>query len=70
MGYSDLLSKGTTPTEVRSYLTEGEATAITIRLPKNLKDATAEAAWLHGMSFSAYIRSCLMEELARAADAQ
>ena len=70
MVYSDLLRSGATPTEVRAFLTEGDSTAITIRLPKNLKDATAEAAELHGMSFSAYIRSCLMAELSRAVDDQ
>ena len=30
----------------------------------------ARAAELHGMSFSAYIRSCLMAELSRAVDDQ
>jgi len=70
MGYSDLLSKGATSTEVRSFLSGGDSTAITIRLPRNLKEAIVEAAELHGMSFSAYIRSCLMEDLAKAADAQ
>lgn len=66
MGYSELLSKGVSTTEVRAFLSEGVSTAITIRIPRNLKDATAEAAELHGMSFSAFIRSCLMEELSRA----
>lgn len=65
MGYSDLLSNGATATEVRSFLSEGDSTAITIRIPRNLKDATAEAAELHGMSFSAFIRSCLMTELSK-----
>ena len=68
MGYSDLLSKGATATEVRSFLSEGDSTAITIRIPRNLKDATAEAAELHGMSFSAYIRSCLRAELSKAVE--
>lgn len=68
MGYSELLRKGATPTEVRAFLSEGDSTAITIRIPRNLKEATAEAAELHGMSFSAYIRSCLMAELSKAVE--
>ena len=65
MGYSEMLRDGATPTEVRTFLSEGASTAITIRIPRNLKEATAEAAELHGMSFSAFIRSCLMRELAQ-----
>lgn len=70
MGYSDLVSQGASPTEVRSFLAEGGNTAITIRIPRNLKDATAEAAELNGMSFSAYIRSCLMRDLSELGEAR
>ena len=66
MSYSELLRNGASSTEVRAFLSEGASTAITIRIPRNLKEATAEAAELHGMSFSAYIRSCLMKELSNA----
>ena len=39
-------------------------TAITIRIPKNLKDAAAERASLKGISFSAYARMCMIADLA------
>lgn len=63
MTYSDLLSKGPSETEIQKYLADGDQTAITIRIPKNLKDAAVEAAELKGMSFSAYIRNCLIADL-------
>ncbi len=65
MGYIDLLNNGASSTEVRSYLSDGPSTAITIRIPANLKEATAEAAELYGMSFSAFIRGCLIEKLSK-----
>ena len=65
MSYTDLVSQGASETEFRVYLKDGEKTAITIRIPSNLKDAAAEAASMRGMSFSAFIRNCLIEELAK-----
>lgn len=38
-------------------------TAITIRIPKNLRDSAKEAAELRGMSFSTLIRKCMIDEL-------
>jgi len=65
MTYTDLLSNDASATDIRTYLADGDATAITIRIPSNLKEAAAEAAALRGMSFSAFIRGCLMEELSK-----
>ena len=63
MKYSDLLSKNPSETEIQKYLADGDQTAITIRIPKNLTEAAVEAAELKGMSFSAYIRNCLIADL-------
>lgn len=63
MKYSDLLSKSPSETEIQKHLADGDQTAITIRIPKNLKEAAVEAAELKGMSFSAYIRNCLIADL-------
>ena len=65
MKYSDLIEKGSSPTEIQRYLAEGEQVAITIRIPKNLRDAGKEGAELKGMSFSALLRVALINELAR-----
>lgn len=65
MEYSDLCDNKATENEIRKFLKEGDMTAITIRIPKNPKDAAAEAAENSGMSFSAFIRMCMMAELAK-----
>lgn len=63
MKYSELVERETTKTERQEFLTGGEMTAITIRIPKNLKDAAAERASLKGISFSAYARMCMIDNL-------
>ena len=51
MKYSELVDSGATSTQVMDYLSEGEPTPITLRVPRNLKDAAAETARLRGVSF-------------------
>lgn len=63
MHYSEFIGHGATNAEKRTYLVDGETTAITIRIPKNLKESAAEAASLKGLSFSAYVRMCLINNL-------
>lgn len=65
MGYTDMLRDGVSPTEMREYLVDGETTAVTIRIPRNLRDSAKKAAELRGTSFSALIRECLIEELTK-----
>lgn len=65
MKYGELIGRNASEFEVREFLTDGDMTAITIRIPKNLKDAAVESAAGRGMSFSAFIRMCMMEELSK-----
>lgn len=65
MKYSDLVENGATDTEKQEFLVGGDITAITIRIPKNLRDAGKEAVALKGVSFSAFIRMCMIEELTK-----
>ena len=65
MKYGELVGSNASEFEIREHLTGGDMTAITIRIPKNLKNAAAEAAEGKGMSFSAFIRMCMMEELVK-----
>ena len=65
MKYTDLLEQGSSESQVQSFLSDGDPTPITIRVPKNLKDAASEVARLRGISFSAFVRNCLINELAR-----
>ena len=63
MKYSDFVENGATDTEKQEFLVGGDMAAITIRIPKNLRDADKEAAALKGVSFSAFIRMCMIQEL-------
>lgn len=65
MKYSDLVENGATDTEKQEFLVGGDMAAITIRIPKNLRDAGKETAALKGISFSAFIRMCMLEELSK-----
>lgn len=63
MGYAEILKDGASLTEIRKYLVEGEMTAVTTRISKNLRDSAKKAATLRGTSFSALIRECMINEL-------
>ena len=63
MEYAELVKSGACATDIQKYLTEGDATAITLRIPENLRDAAKEVAAMRGMAFSAFVRMCLIEEL-------
>lgn len=65
MDYLDLLRDKASATAIREHLGGGGQTAITIRIPENLRDASKEEAALRGMSFSAFVRACLINELAK-----
>lgn len=63
MEYAELIKNNASPTDIQQYLAEGDVTAITIRIPRNLRDSAKEAAAMRGMAFSAFVRMCLIEEL-------
>lgn len=63
MGYTELIDKSATKAEQQSYLVDGETVAITIRIPCNLRDTAKEIATLRGMSFSAYVRMCMIDRI-------
>lgn len=65
MGYSDLVEKGASRQELKEFFAGGGQTAITIRIPANLRDAFKKEAELRGMNFSAMLRMCMIEELAK-----
>ncbi|WP_124061407.1 YlcI/YnfO family protein [Gordonibacter sp. Marseille-P4307] len=63
MSYRELIGNGADKTAIQTYLSQGDMHSTTIRIPDNLRDAAAEEAKLSGVSFSAYIRMCLVEKL-------
>lgn len=65
MAYSDLMEGGAGEMELRAYLVDGDAVPVTMRIPSNLRDSAKEAAALRGMSFSAFVRTCIINELVK-----
>lgn len=63
MKYTDLIEQGSSESQLQAFLSDGDPTPITIRVPQNLKDAATEVARLRGVSFSAFVRNCLINEL-------
>lgn len=63
MGFCELIDSGATKSAQQTFLADGETVAVTIRIPANLRDSAKEIASLRGMSFSAYIRMCMIDRL-------
>lgn len=63
MDYVTLLNNGAGETELQTHLSRGDETTITVRVPKNLKDACADVAAIRGLNMSTYVRSCLIRDL-------
>ena len=63
MKYSELVDSGATATEIQTYLVSSENVPVTMRIPRNLRDAAKEAAALKGMSLTSFVKMCLIEKL-------
>jgi predicted DNA binding CopG/RHH family protein len=63
MKYSELVDSGATATEIQTYLVGSENVPVTMRIPRNLRDAAKEAAALKGMSLTSFVKMCLIEKL-------
>ena len=63
--YTALVDSKASETDIRRYLVDGERVSVTMRIPDTLRDAAKEEAALRGMSFSAFVRTCMIEELAK-----
>ncbi|RDB55451.1 hypothetical protein C1879_10475 [Paraeggerthella hongkongensis] len=65
MTYSELVKNNADETDIRGFLAEGKQVSVAFRIPENLRDSAKEAAELRGMSFSAFMRMCMMNELSK-----
>lgn len=65
MSYSDLLKSNANETNIRSYLVESNQVTIALRVPQSLRDSAKQTAELRKMSFSAFMRMCMMNELTK-----
>lgn len=63
MDFTSLVDAGATKAEQQTYLVGGDTAAVTMRIPSNLRDAVKEIASLRGMSFSAYVRMCMIDRI-------
>ena len=63
--YTELVDSKASETDIRRYLVDGERVSVTMRIPDTLRDAAKEEAALRGMSFSAFVRTCMIEELGK-----
>jgi hypothetical protein len=61
----ELIEENPSETEIRSYLVDGERVSVTLRIPETLRDAAKGEVALRGMSFSAFVHTCMIEELAK-----
>lgn len=65
LGCRELITGNPDETEIRSFLVNGDQVSVTLRIPDTLRDAVKEEAALWSMSFSAFARTCMIEELAK-----
>lgn len=62
--YADLIDGNVTKSELKTYLVGGENVAVTVRIPKNMRDIAKQAAELSGVSFTSLVKMSLIEHLA------
>ena len=61
---TELVASNASKTDIRRYSADGDQISVVLRIPDTLRDAAKEAA-LRGVSFSAFVRTCMIEELAK-----
>ena len=64
MRYADLIDGNVTKSELKAYLVGGANVAVTVRIPKNMRDIAKQAAELSGVSFTSLVKMSLIEHLA------
>lgn len=63
--YKELIKGNPDETEIRSFPVNGDRVSVTLRIPDTLRDTAKEETALRGMNFSAFVRTCMLEELAK-----
>ena len=63
--YAELVDSHASEIEIGRHPVEGKRASMTLRIPETFRDAAKEEAALRGTSFSAFVRTCMIEELAK-----
>ena len=63
--YKKLLEGNPSETEMHSFPVDGERVPVALRILGMFRDAAKDEVALWGMSFSAFVRTCMIEELAK-----
>ena len=64
MTYTELLESGATESEIKAFLVDSELVPVTIRVPRSLRDSAKEVASLSGLTFTSFVKQCMIEKLA------
>lgn len=62
---TELVASKASKTDVRRYSADGDQVSVILRIPDIFCDAAKECASFCGMSFSAFLRICIIEKLAK-----
>ena len=63
MRYADLIDGNVTKSELKTSLVGGENVAVTVRIPKNMRDIAKQAAELSSVSFTSLVKMSLIDHL-------
>lgn len=63
MKYTELLESGASESEIQAFLVDSELVPVTIRIPRSLRDSAKEAASLSGLTFTSFVKQCMIERL-------
>lgn len=61
--YTKLIEDGASTSQRQDFLAKGDSISIMLGVRQNFKDAAAKAAWLRDVSFSTFIRACIINQL-------
>ena len=62
---TELVASNASKTDIRRYSADGDQVSVILRIPDIFRDAAKEERECQGMSFSAFVRTCMIEELAK-----
>ena len=62
---ADFIDGSLSETEIRSNLIDGSHVSVTFRIPETLHDVTKAETSLRGVNFSAFVHTCMIEELSK-----